>query len=93
MTEWIGQQPGCTHVAGVVRAQVAGTGGGVVQDDDGLRLSQSMQLRGEQAYDLDCAAPRCVLVPEAQATIAIVGPRMRSQVFVCQTLMHLPHEA
>ena len=56
MTEWIGQQPGCTHVAGVVRAQVAGTGGGVVQDDDGVRLAQPKQLRCEQAYDLGFAA-------------------------------------
>ena len=79
MTEWIDQQPSCTHVASIVRSQVAGTGGGVVQDDDGVRLAQPKQLRGEQAYHLGFAAPRCVLVPEAQAMIAIVGPRLPSQ--------------
>ena len=48
----------------------------VVEDDDGVRLAQPKQLRGEQAYDLGCAAPRCVLVQEARAMLAIVGPRV-----------------
>ena len=45
-------------------------------DDDGVRLAQPKQLRGEQAYDLGFAAPRCVLVQEARAMLAIVGPRV-----------------
>ena len=48
----------------------------VVEDDDGVRLAQPKQLRGEQAYDLGFAAPRCVLVQEARAMLAIVGPRV-----------------